>query len=106
MSENPQSSTTQEQAPAPEKQGGRGRQRTLVGHVVSDKMQKTVVVEVRRRVLDPVFKKFVRLREKFKAHDEKNSAKTGDLIEITESRRLSRDKRWRVSKILRRHVEA
>lgn len=99
------SETTQEQK-APETKGGRGRQRKLVGHVVSDKMQKTVVVEVRRRVLDPMFKKFVRLREKFKAHDEKNTAKTGDLIEITESRRLSRDKRWRVSKILRRHVEA
>jgi len=84
----------------------RGRRRKLVGHVVSAKMQKTVVVEVSRRVLDPMFKKFVRMREKFKAHDEKNSSKAGDLVEITESRPLSRDKRWRVSKILRRHVEA
>jgi len=84
----------------------RGRKRVLVGHVVSAKMQKTVVVEVTRRVLDPMFKKFVRFREKYKAHDEKGACKAGDQVEISEHRPLSRDKRWAVTKILRRHVEA
>ena len=84
----------------------RGRKRTLVGHVVSAKMQKTVVVEVTRRVLDPMFKKFVRFREKYKAHDEKSVCKAGDQVEITEHRPMSRDKRWAVTKILRKHVEA
>ena len=101
MSENNQSETPKVGASS-----DRGRRRKLVGHVVSAKMQKTVVVEVSRRVLDPMFKKFVRLRETFKAHDETNACKAGDLIEVTESRPLSRDKRWRVSKIIRRHVEA
>lgn len=84
----------------------RGRRRTLVGHVVSAKMTKTVVVEVTRRVLDPMFKKFVRFREKHKAHDEKGVAKAGDLVEISEHRPMSREKRWAVTKILRKHVEA
>jgi small subunit ribosomal protein S17 len=84
----------------------RGRKRTLVGHVVSAKMQKTVVVEVTRRVLDPMFKKFVRFREKYKAHDEKGACKAGDQVEIMEHRPLSREKRWAVTKILRRHEEA
>ncbi len=72
------------------------RRRRLVGRVSSDKMDKTVVVEVIRRKLDPVYKKYVRVRTKYKAHDEKNFYKTGDRVEIIEHRPLSRDKRWAV----------
>ena len=102
MSENNESAPGE----APRVADQRGRKRTLVGHVVSAKMQKTVVVEVTRRVLDPVFKKFVRFREKYKVHDAKGACKAGDQVEIQEHRPLSREKRWAVKRILRRHVEA
>jgi small subunit ribosomal protein S17 len=83
----------------------RGGKRQLVGKVISAKMQKTVVVEVSRRVLDPVFKKFVRHRARYKAHDEKSACRAGDQVEIREHRRLSREKRWVVARVISRQEE-
>ena len=71
-----------------------------IGVVVSDKMDKTVVVQVERRVSHPLYKKIVKKRKKFYAHDEKNECKTGDLVKIVETRPLSRLKRWKVSEIM------
>jgi small subunit ribosomal protein S17 len=82
-----------------------GFRRKLVGKVTSDKMSKTVVVEVIRNALDPVYKKYVRFRERYKAHDETNQYKVGDRVEITEHRPISRDKRWLVTKLVARPVE-
>ncbi|HEY3353314.1 MAG TPA: 30S ribosomal protein S17 [Polyangia bacterium] len=76
----------------------RGSRRTMVGEVVSDKMDKTVVVQVARRVRHRMYHKFVTLRSRYKAHDERNECKVGDVVQIVESRPLSRDKRWRVQK--------
>ncbi len=78
----------------------RGRHRTLVGTVRSDKMDKTVVVEVVSLRRDPVYGKYLKSRERYKAHDEKNQFKTGDRVEITEHSPISRDKRWIVSKLV------
>jgi len=71
-----------------------------VGRVVSDKMDKTVVVAVGIQKKHAFYPKFIRRTQKYKAHDEMNEAKTGDLVEITETRALSKNKRWRVSKIV------
>ena len=98
----PADTQTQTQAPADD----RGSRRHLVGVVTSDKMQKTVVVQVTRRVKDPHFHKFLTKREKYKAHDEKGEYKIGDRVEIVESRPLSKDKRWRVTRLLDRPQEA
>jgi small subunit ribosomal protein S17 len=70
--------------------------RTLVGTVVSDKMDKTVMVRVERLVQDPTYKKYVRRYSKFMAHDEANDCVVGDRVRIVESRPLSKQKRWRV----------
>jgi small subunit ribosomal protein S17 len=78
----------------------RGDRKTLVGTVVSDKMEKTVVVQVERLTLHPKFKKYVRRRKKYKAHDERRECRVGDRVLIMESRPLSKDKRWRVLKTL------
>jgi small subunit ribosomal protein S17 len=99
-----------EQTNAPAKKAGsaaesRGRRRTLIGRVASAKMQKTVVVEVVRSVRHAVYGKYVRVRQKYKAHDEKGQFKAGDLVEIRESRPLSREKRWTVIRLLERPVE-
>lgn len=80
--------------------GERGKRKTLVGIVISDKMDKTVVVMVNRLVLHPVYKKYIRKRKKVKAHDEKNECRIGDKVLLIESRPLSREKRWRVKEIL------
>ena len=80
----------------------RGSRKTRVGLVVSDKMQKTVVVAVDRRVPHPVYGKMVTRTTRLKAHDEENSAKTGDTVRIMETRPLSKDKRWRVVEIVER----
>ena len=80
----------------------RKRRKTRTGIVVSDKMQKTVVVAIERRVQHPVYGKMVRRTKRLKAHDEKNDAKTGDTVRIMETRPLSKDKRWRVVEILDR----
>jgi small subunit ribosomal protein S17 len=82
--------------------GGDSRKsrKTRVGVVVGDKMQKTVVVALERRVQHPVYGKMITRTKRIKAHDEENSAKTGDTVRIMETRPLSRDKRWRVVEIL------
>lgn len=79
---------------------GRGRRRTLTGFVRSNKMQKTVVVEVITLKRDPVYGKYLKDRMRYKAHDEKNQYKIGDRVEITEHRPLSREKRWIVSRLV------
>ena len=79
--------------------------RRLLGKVVSDKMEKTVVVEVVRRSRDSMYKKYVRSRDRYKAHDEKNEFKVGDRVEIMEHRPISKDKRWKVIKLIARAVE-
>ena len=80
----------------------RGTRKERVGRVVSDKMQKTVVVALERRVPHPVYGKMVKRTVKVKAHDEENTAKTGDLVRIAETRPLSKDKRWRLVEIVER----
>jgi small subunit ribosomal protein S17 len=77
----------------------------MVGRVTSDKMDKTVVVEVIRNALDPVYKKYVRRRERYKAHDPQNSYRVGDRVEIQEHRPISREKRWLVTRLVSRAVE-
>jgi small subunit ribosomal protein S17 len=80
----------------------RNSRKTRVGMVISDKMSKTVVVSIERRVQHPVYGKMVRRTKKLKAHDEQNEAKTGDTVRIMETRPLSKDKRWRVVEIIER----
>jgi len=79
---------------------GRGLRKERTGLVVSDRMPKTVVVSVERMVLHPRYKKVLKRRTKVKAHDESNQCRVGDRVLIVECRPLSRDKRWRVSKVL------
>ena len=76
------------------------KRKIKTGVVVSDKMNKTVVVKVERLATHPGYKKTIRRSKKFKAHDENNSAKTGDRVSIVETRPLSKEKRWRVLEIL------
>ena len=83
----------------------RGIKRQVVGTVISDKMDKTVVVQVERLVKHRVYKKYVRRRSKFAAHDADNSSQIGDKVLITESRPLSRTKRWRVIKVVEKAVK-
>ncbi|HEX3219417.1 MAG TPA: 30S ribosomal protein S17 [Candidatus Limnocylindria bacterium] len=78
------------------------KRRTKVGRVVSDKMDKTVVVSVERLRRHPIYKRVVRLSTKFKAHDEENAAHVGDTVRIEESRPLSAEKRWKVIEIVAR----
>jgi small subunit ribosomal protein S17 len=78
------------------------RRRIKQGRVKSDKMNKTIVVVTETRVPHPVYKKVVRQSTRFKAHDELNDAKTGDLVRIQECRPMSRDKRWRLVEIVER----
>jgi len=78
----------------------RGRRKVRSGRVVSDKMDKTVVVAVDSMVRHPLYGKIMRRTKKFKAHDETNSASVGDVVEIMETRPLSREKRWRVARII------
>jgi small subunit ribosomal protein S17 len=80
----------------------RNSRKTRTGIVVSDKMQKTVVVAIERRVAHPVYGKMITRTKRLKAHDEENSAKTGDTVRIVETRPLSKDKRWRVVEIVDR----
>jgi len=80
----------------------RERRKRLVGRVVSDKMDKTVVVMVERTQRHPLYGKVIRRRKKFYAHDEENACREGDLVRIVESRPLSRLKRWVVEEILER----
>lgn len=80
----------------------RSRRRMKQGRVVSDKMDKTIVVVSETRVPHPVYGKIIRKSVKFKAHDEQNDAKTGDTVRIMECRPLSKDKRWRLVEIVER----
>lgn len=87
---------------AEETQDTRGQRKELVGVVVSNKMTKTIVVEVGRRVQHPEYKKFVARHDRYKAHDEKNEAGIGDVVVIRETRPTSKEKRWRLAEIKRR----
>ncbi|MDI6689198.1 MAG: 30S ribosomal protein S17 [Actinomycetota bacterium] len=78
----------------------RGRRKVRVGKVVSDKMDKTIVVAVESIVRHPLYKKIMRRTTKFKAHDENNECRVGDVVKIMETRPLSKEKRWRVVSIL------
>lgn len=78
----------------------RNERKTRIGKVVSDKMDKTVVVAVERLVQHDLYKKSIKMTSKFKAHDENNQCQTGDTVLIMETRPLSKDKRWRVIEIL------
>ena len=78
--------------------------RTLVGRVVSDKMEKTVTVLIERRVKHPLYGKIIVQSKKFHAHNDNNEAKQGDLVEIEETRAVSKTKAWRVSKLLEKAV--
>ena len=82
-----------------------GKRKTKVGRVVSDKMDKTIVVSVERLPRHPLYKRVIRLTTKFKAHDESNEAHVGDTVLIEESRPLSATKRWRLVSILARAGE-
>ena len=82
--------------------GERGKRKTLVGVVSGDRMDKTVIVAVNRLVLHPVYKKYIRKKKKVKAHDERNECHIGDKVLLTETRPLSKEKRWRVKEILER----
>jgi small subunit ribosomal protein S17 len=82
--------------------GQRGLRKIREGVVVSDKMEKTIVVAVDRQVQHSKYRKFVRARKTYKAHDEKNECKVGDRVRIEETRPLSRDKRWRLKGVLER----
>ena len=79
-----------------------GNKRTIKGVVISDKMDKTIVVKAERLVKHPVFHKYVRKHVKYKAHDEQNECKAGDTVMIIEARPLSKEKRWRMLEILER----
>jgi len=87
---------------AEEKQGHKNRK---IGEVVSAKMQKTIVVEVSRRVPHPLYKRIVAKRKKFYAHDEERSAKMGDVVRIVECRPLSKLKRWQLAEVVRRAAQ-
>lgn len=78
----------------------RNERKVREGIVVSDKMQKTIVVAIETMILHPIYKKRVKRTTKFKAHDENNVAKVGDRVRIMETRPLSRDKRWRLVEIV------
>jgi small subunit ribosomal protein S17 len=78
----------------------RGDRKVRTGRVISDKMDKTVVVQVANRRSHPLYKKVMQRRENFKAHDESNECRIGDLVRIMETRPISKDKRWRVVEVV------
>jgi small subunit ribosomal protein S17 len=80
----------------------RGKRKVMLGTVVSNSMQKTAVVQIERLVRHPEYGKYVRRRSRYKVHDEKNECRVGDVIRFMETRRLSRDKRWRFTEFVRR----
>ena len=88
-----------------EEQARRGNKNEKIGQVVSTKMQKTIVVEVSRRVPHPLYKRIIGKRKKFYAHDEEGSAKTGDVVRIVECRPLSKLKRWKLAEVIRRAAQ-
>ena len=82
----------------------RNLRKTMVGTVVSDKMDKTIVVAIETRVKHPIYKKTVKRTYKLKAHDEENSCKVGDIVKVMETRPLSKDKRWRLVEVVEKAV--
>ena len=82
----------------------RNLRKTMIGTVVSDKMDKTVVVAVETSVSHPIYKKTVKRTYKLKAHDEANECKIGDRVEVMETRPLSKDKRWRLVRIVEKAI--
>jgi small subunit ribosomal protein S17 len=88
-------------APTPAAEEDRGTRKTLEGVVVSDKMDKTRVIRVVRSVRHPFYEKVVKKSKKFHAHDENNSAKAGDVVEIVSTRPLSKLKRWRIVRVVK-----
>lgn len=80
----------------------KGLQKTRTGVVISNKMDKTVVVETHRITKHPIYKKYIKKRVKFKAHDDQNSCQIGDTVMVKETRPLSREKRWRVVEIVKK----
>lgn len=80
----------------------RGRRKTRIGQVVSDKSNKTIVVEIRRRVPHPLYSKVVQRSTKLAAHDENNEASIGDTVMVIETRPLSKTKRWRLSEVVKK----
>jgi len=83
-----------------EQSTARGARKVRTGRVISDKMDKTVVVQVANRRSHPLYKKVMQRRENFKAHDETNECRIGDLVRIMETRPISKDKRWRVVQVV------
>ncbi len=80
----------------------RNERKVKTGKVISDKMDKTIVVAIERLVQHPLYKKSIKKTVKFKAHDENNESHIGDIVEVMETRPLSKDKRWRVTQIIER----
>ncbi len=78
----------------------KSNRKTLTGSVVSDKMEKTIVLKITRRKLHPLYKKYVTKSKKIKAHDERNECSIGDIVRVIESRPLSKDKSWRLLEIV------
>ena len=103
MTESTQQAPGDSESSAHEKQ--HGFRRKMVGKVVSAKMNKTVVVEVVIHSKDPLYGKYVRSRSRYKSHDEKNEFKAGDMVEITEHSPISKDKRWAVTRLIKKFVE-
>jgi small subunit ribosomal protein S17 len=79
-----------------------GSKKSLVGTVISHKMQKTAIVSVQRTVQHPLYQKYLRVQKKYKVHDAKEEAQAGDRVRITECRPVSREKRWRITEIVKR----
>jgi small subunit ribosomal protein S17 len=96
---------TQDTTPGSTSRKKIGNKNEKIGQVVSAKMQKTIVVEVTRRVSHPVYKRTINKRSKFYAHDENQSAQIGDVVKIVECRPLSKLKRWRLGEVIRKAVQ-
>jgi small subunit ribosomal protein S17 len=103
--ETPKAAGIQANETAAEKAASGVFKRRMIGRVKSDKMDKTVVVEVVRSKMDPVYKKYVRVRKNYQAHDEENAYRVGDRVEIIEHRPLSKMKRWKVVNLVERAVQ-
>ena len=84
----------------------RGKRKTIKGYVVRDKMQKTVLVDVERKYRHPVYGKVVKAKKRYKVHDSENTAVKGDLVEMMETRKLSKNKRWRITRIIQKSAGA
>jgi small subunit ribosomal protein S17 len=84
----------------------RGKRKVIQGIVISNSMDKTIVVKVSRRLRHPVYGKFIKKSKNFKAHDEQNACNVGDEVRIMESRPISKDKRWRLLETVKQALEA